>query len=192
VRTSLDLSPEIGKHGRIAIIGVGSDLRGDDAAGVEVIRGLRRRVRSSRVLLIEAGVAPENFTSRIKRFRPTLIIVVDAADFGGEPGETISVEAEAVGGIPISTHTMPISLLAEYLGEETGARVIFLGVQPKEVGLGSRMSEEVQGSIKGIVDALAKMLRSHSRSSALGRGARVIPKRPLTCRRRQARTPSSS
>lgn len=156
----LELSSIMQRAKRVAVIGIGSDLRGDDAAGVEVVRRLKQRVRSPRVMLLEAGVAPENFTSRIKDFRPSLVIIVDTADFGGEPGEVILAEARAITGVSISTHTMPLSLLAEYLNEETGAKVFLLGIQPKRVGFGARMSREVERALGKLVNAFAESLRS--------------------------------
>ncbi|MCS7131657.1 MAG: hydrogenase maturation peptidase HycI [Hadesarchaea archaeon] len=156
----LDLRSVVQGSERVAIIGVGSDMRGDDAAGVEVARRLRQRVRSPRVVVLEAGVAPENFTSRIKKFRPSLVIIVDTADFGGRPGETILAQAKAITGLSVSTHAMPLSFFAEYLGEETNAKVVFLGVQPKRVDFGARMSREVKKAIGKLVDALAESLQS--------------------------------
>jgi len=60
------------------------EMRGDDAAGIEVVRRLRHKLKSSKVLLVEGGVAPENFTSNIRRFKPSHVIFIDATDFGAE------------------------------------------------------------------------------------------------------------
>lgn len=155
-----DLHSVIKGSKRVAVIGVGSDMRGDDVAGVEIVRRLRQHVKSPRVMLLEAGVAPENFTARIKKFRPSLVIIVDTADFGGEPGEAILAQAKAITGLSISTHTMPLSLFAEYLSEETDAKVVLLGIQPRRVGFGARVSREVERAIGKLVDALAESLRS--------------------------------
>ena len=35
---------------------------------------------------MEAGPAPENFTGPLRRFRPDLVLLVDAAQMDAEPG----------------------------------------------------------------------------------------------------------
>lgn len=146
----------------MAIVGIGSDMRSDDAAGIEVVRRLRRGLSSPNVLLIEAGVAPENFTAEIRKFEPSHVILIDATDFGSEPGATILSEPEAITGRPISTHTMPLSLLAGYLRAQTTAKVVLLGIQPSSTGMGARMSEKVKGAVDELSAALLAQLSHHN------------------------------
>lgn len=150
----LELSSFLKGAGRVAIIGVGSELRGDDVAGLEVVRRLRRKLKSPKVLLVEGGVAPENFTAEIRRFKPSHVFIVDATDFGAEPGEVILAEPEAVVGQSISTHTMPLSILASYLREQTGAKVLLMGVQPASAMMGATMSEQVMRAIDELTATL--------------------------------------
>ena len=56
------LSKSLNKAGRIALVGIGSELHGDDAVGVLVARKLSaacRRVAGSRVRAFDGGTAPE-------------------------------------------------------------------------------------------------------------------------------------
>ena len=56
---------------RVAILGVGNEMKGDDGAGVRVVRELSQRMPATPgVLLVDAGQAPENFTGPLRRFRP--------------------------------------------------------------------------------------------------------------------------
>ena len=70
---------------RIAVVGVGTELCRDDAAGLYLVdqlcakTGLAAGVPNERLLLIKGGPAPENFTGLIKAFRPNLLVVADAA-----------------------------------------------------------------------------------------------------------------
>jgi len=48
----LDLRSALEGAERVAIVGVGSDLRGDDAIGLEVVRRLRKRLKSRFFVLI--------------------------------------------------------------------------------------------------------------------------------------------
>ncbi len=80
---------------RVAIVGIGNELRCDDAAGSLVARGLhdlQQAVNGSRplvyeTLVIDAGEAPENITGNLRTFKPGLILFIDAAEMGKAPGD---------------------------------------------------------------------------------------------------------
>jgi hydrogenase 3 maturation protease len=154
-----DLSSFLKGATRVVVMGVGSEMRGDDAAGMEVVRGLQGVLKPPHVFLIEGGVAPENFTSQIRRFKPSHVIFIDATDFGAEPGEVVLAEPKAIIGQSISTHTMPLSMLAKYLREQTGAKVVLLGIQPARAQMGAKMSGAVKSSIKRVEEILLRELR---------------------------------
>jgi hydrogenase maturation protease HycI len=142
----------------VVVVGVGSEMRGDDAAGVEVVRGLRGALRSPNVLLIEGGVAPENFTLQMRRFRPSHIIFIDAADFGAGPGDVVLAEPDAITGHSISTHTIPLSILARYLQGEMKAKVALVGIQPARAHMSAGMSKAVKDSIRRVKEMLVREL----------------------------------
>src|SRR5512146_590776 len=92
-KTSLSLHPpqlrSNGKAPRVAIVGIGNSLRSDDAAGILITRTLAQQecaADKDRVLIVEAGHAPENHTAELRVFAPDVILLVDAADMGKEPG----------------------------------------------------------------------------------------------------------
>ncbi len=154
-----DLSSFLKGATRVAVVGVGSEMRGDDAAGMKVVRRLREMLNSPNLLFIEGGVAPENFTSQIRRFEPSHVIFIDATDFGAEPGEVVLAEPEAITGQSVSTHTMPLSILAKYIREQTGAKIALLGIQPARAQMGVEMSGAVKDSIKRVEEILLGRLR---------------------------------
>lgn len=117
----------------LAIVGIGSDLRGDDIAGLLVVRELHAALARSRpktIRLFNGGTAPENLTGEIVRFQPSHILLVDAADLGLKPGTATLIESEFIDGISFSTHVLPLSILAEYLKHALACHVIILGIQP--------------------------------------------------------------
>jgi hydrogenase maturation protease HycI len=156
----LELSFFLKGANRVAIVGIGSEMRGDDAAGIEIVRGLGQKLKSSKVLLVEGGVAPENFTSHIRRFKPSHVIFIDATDFKAEPGEVILAESDAITGQSISTHTLPLSMLASYLREQTGAKIVLLGIQPARAQMGAQMSEQIKNTVEKVNEALLRELSS--------------------------------
>src|SRR5690349_19061121 len=81
------LSSGAGAGSRLAVIGIGQELCGDDGAGCAVIQSLQeRRGPSETFLALDGGCAPENQTGPLRRFRPSLVVLVDAAQMGIEPG----------------------------------------------------------------------------------------------------------
>ncbi|KXA99751.1 hypothetical protein AKJ48_01770 [candidate division MSBL1 archaeon SCGC-AAA261O19] len=145
---------------QVAILGVGSELRGDDAAGVKVVRNLKEKLDSPKLLLIDAGSVPENFTSKVRNFNPTHIILIDAVDFGEEPGKIAHVNPEDIVGQVTSTHRLPLSILMNYLRERTGAEVILIGIQSAQVKMGSEMTAQVEDGVRELVGFLTRKFGS--------------------------------
>jgi hydrogenase 3 maturation protease len=142
---------------RIALLGIGNTLRSDDAAGVWVARRLsesRFLPHPEWVLILDAGPAPENRTAELRTFSPDFVILVDAAEMGERPGVIRWIGMDEIDGISATTHTLPLSMLAKYLSLELGCEVKLLGVQPKTVEVGERISAEVDRSISEIVNGV--------------------------------------
>ncbi|MGB4564487.1 MAG: hydrogenase maturation peptidase HycI [Dethiobacteria bacterium] len=129
---------------KIAVLGVGSTLRSDDAAGMYFIELLESLVNKENVLLIAGSTAPENFTGVIKNFAPDILFIVDAAHVGGAPGEARVIPVEDISGISFSTHMLPLPVLLKYLEAEVPCEVICIGIQPKCTEAGFSLSEEVR------------------------------------------------
>jgi len=116
---------------RLVIIGVVSELNCDDAVGLLAARSLKRKLEHTPgILILEAGSLPENVTSPLRRYRPALVVLIDAADMGQPAGTIRLLPVEAITGMSFSTHTMPLSILARYLEQEIGCRVVVVGIQP--------------------------------------------------------------
>ena len=142
---------------RVAIVGIGNTLRSDDAAGVLVVRALTEfrlfRDRES-VLVVDAGHAPENGTSILRRFEPDIVLLIDAVDTGEAPGSIRWVEMDEIEGMSASTHSMPLSMLASYLNWELKCEVTLLGIQLKSNEVGETLSAEAARAVEEIVEVL--------------------------------------
>jgi hydrogenase 3 maturation protease len=104
---------------RIAALGVGSELRADDVAGILVSQKLdkdaKRISRAIELKVFLGYTAPENLSGEIKKFKPTHVMIIDTADIGKKPGEVALFTPEDSGGISFSTHKLPIKVLAQCL-----------------------------------------------------------------------------
>jgi hydrogenase 3 maturation protease len=95
------LKEHFGAAHRLAILGAGSVLKADDAAGVRVAEALQAALTPERcpnLLLCAGETAPENFSGKIKGFAPTHLLVLDAADLGRAPGAIVEIQPKDVGG----------------------------------------------------------------------------------------------
>ena len=148
-----------GRPLRISLIGIGNELGGDDAAGVIFIRRLQAEIpRSGTLQMIEAGAAPENFTGAARHFRPDLILLVDAADFGAEAGEIALLDWRDAAGFSASTHSLPLHVLAAYLAAELNCPVHLVGVQPLSLEFNAPLSASVDQAIQELVAEFKALL----------------------------------
>ena len=140
---------------RTAILGVGQELRGDDAVGLEVARRLQMKLSGREdVLILLAGPAPENFTGALRRFAPQRVILVDAALMGEPPGAARWLDWRQAGGFSASTHSLPLSALAGYLEVELGCTVQIMGVQPAGNELGRPLSVQAKKGVRRAVSLI--------------------------------------
>jgi len=110
------------------------------------------RFRKEGWLSIPARQAPENFLGKIERLAPGLLVVVDAVEMGLPPGEIRRIPAERAETLWGSTHSLPLNFLLSRLGETT--RVVFIGIQPKDLSLGEGLSPEVLEGAVRLIGAL--------------------------------------
>jgi hydrogenase maturation protease HycI len=137
---------------RVAVVGVGNELNGDDAAGTQVAAKLKAVSGfPEHFLPINAGSIPENASGVLRRFQPDVVILVDAADFGGETGEVKWLEAEEIGGMSASSHTLPLPVLGQFLEAELNCKVEYLGIQPESIVFDTPVSLTVSRSIARVV-----------------------------------------
>lgn len=150
--------PQVGGQHRIAWVGVGSELNGDDAAGLWVIRGLAPMLKGEpHILCLESGVNPENALGPLRKFEPDLVVMVDAADFGEAAGSIRFIDSREVDGISFSTHSLPLNLITAYLGSELDCPVWLLGIQPESLEFAAPLTIEVQNAVDEIIVELSKI-----------------------------------
>jgi hydrogenase 3 maturation protease len=137
--------------GKTVILGVGNTLKGDDGIGPAFVERIKGMVPA---VCIDAGVTPENYTGPVAKEKPDTILIVDAAHLGLEPGSYEMLTTGDIARTGFTTHDASPAQFLEYLAERTGARICFLGVQPKSMKPGDEMSEPVRVAL----DVLARQL----------------------------------
>src|SRR3989304_9595240 len=157
--TVIDSNQSWGEMSGTIVLGIGNRLGGDDAAGVCVVDMLNQRRHRAKALLpteimaIDAGTAPESYTSVIRQHRPDLLILVDAADMGLPTGALRTITPEKISVLSFSTHSMPLSMFISYVEEFCG-KVLLVGVQPERTETGERISKAVRKRVKKLAEAI--------------------------------------
>ena len=152
----------------VVVIGVGSEMRGDDAFGVLAARELSAALEGGApgradIQVIEGGTAPENLAERVARSSPGTVVLVDAADFGGSPGELRLLDPDELGWdlgglFGGATHAPSLELLATYLIKRCGARTIILAAQPASTEFGAEISPPLRAAASRAAEALLQAL----------------------------------
>jgi len=142
---------------RVVLVGIGSPIRGDDAVGLRIVELLEGR-KLSDVLLLSTEIVPESYTSRIREFEPTHVLMIDAAHFEGKPGEGRIIPTQKIGGVTLSTHNLPLTIFADYIRNTLCSNVALLGIQYKNNAFGEGLTPEVEVGAKKIAEVLYRVL----------------------------------
>jgi hydrogenase 3 maturation protease len=141
------------------VLGIGNRLGGDDAAGTLVVDMLDQSRDTPSLFLtteftaIDAGTAPESYTSAIRRQQPQLLILVDAADMALPPGSLRRIAPEKISILSFSTHSMPLSVFVSYVEKFCG-KLVLVGVQSQQIETGMGISKAVRKSVKRLAETI--------------------------------------
>ena len=139
---------------RVVVAGIGNPIRRDDFVGVKIVQDLKNKV-SKNVCLIECETVPESFMQEIVDFKPSHVLLVDAAILGMKPGETRLVFPEQVTNFPaVTTHVLPLRIFCEYITKMTATKIALLLIEPEDTEFGEGLSPTVQA----VADKLAENL----------------------------------
>jgi hydrogenase 3 maturation protease len=162
LRTNLQQRLENGS--RIGVLGVGSELRADDVAGILVAQRIKKLTGDKKtgpeIETFIGATAPENLTGEIKRFHPSHLVIVDAADLDAEPGTISVMDPDSIGGTTFCTHSLPLKVMIDYLLESFDCRVTIIGIQPKSLAVGAPVSKEVLEAVESLSAMLCDDLMS--------------------------------
>lgn len=98
---------------KILIAGVGNELKQDDAFGIELARSLSTEgTLSQNVKVMEVGIGGIHLVQELHEGYDVLVIA-DAVDYGGEPGQVYLRELESIGDI----EKMPTDEMRTFLAD---------------------------------------------------------------------------
>lgn len=158
-----------GENYRIAILGVGNDLKGDDGIGWYVVDKLAKIFKEDKNLLLIKTSVPENHTKEIREFAPNILIIIDAADFKERPGTIKYITEDQISDTFISTHTTPLTVFLRLYQEDMPIKkpVFIIGIQKKTVEFGQSITPQVKKSGDLIANLIVKLYKEKTISESL-------------------------
>ncbi|MGQ9788733.1 MAG: hydrogenase maturation protease [Candidatus Hadarchaeaceae archaeon] len=148
---------------RKLVVGLGNMLFKDEGVGVKCVELLREMDLGSDVKIVDGATLGLDLLEEIKGF--DRVVLIDAVDMGREPGYLVSFRAEEllkiVGGKKFSLHEInlvDVIQLGKQLGYELD-KVRIVGIQPKEVGWGDRLSEVIEKKLPELVGRVLSELK---------------------------------
>lgn len=163
---------------RIAVVGIGQGCRQDDAVGIFIVQDLFIKLSGGqepplklyekefltavgRVRLYQGHETPESLTGSLRKFLPTHVLFIDAAQLAEAPGTMELVPISMIQGETLSTHDLPLSILGEFLEKDMGSKVMLLGIQPLSIQLGYEkgLSKAVAEAVSTVSDTIIQVLK---------------------------------
>jgi hydrogenase 3 maturation protease len=141
------------------VVGIGNELNGDDAAGILAAQKIWAGCQiPANCLSIVAGSIPENASGPLRKFGPDLVIFIDAADSGQTAGTISWLSEDSIGGFSASSHTLPLTVLGQFLRNELGCQVVYMGIQPLSIEYLEEVSPQVENAVNQVVETLQTIL----------------------------------
>ncbi len=150
------LQPLRGK--KTVLVAVGNPLRRDDGVGMYIGERVAQRALPPFSVVL-AGFTPERVFEDILREQPAKVVFIDAASFGGEPGEVRVLSEDEIIATTLSTHTFPLPILARMITKEAGCPVFFVGIQPQDVSFGEGLTGRVQEAAQALIAYLEEVVQ---------------------------------
>ena len=143
---------------RLAVVGIGDECIPSDRLGMQAARRIERDNLPG-VRVFYAGTVPESITGPLRKYRPDHVLFLDAAEMGERPGTVAVIAPGKISAGLLSTHVLPLSVVMDYVGEETGAGVTLLGLQPESSDPGEELSREDQEYLDRTLRQVSAVLR---------------------------------
>jgi hydrogenase maturation protease len=146
---------------RIAVIGIGNPLMGDDGAGVAVLEILRHRGLPRGVEIIELGSGGLTLLHRMEGFDN--VVLVDAVDFRGEPGEVRVFspdDVRSVKTISYSLHDVDILKVIDLARqmEQCPEVIMIAAIQPESLNPSTELSPSVSTNLQELTDRVQELV----------------------------------
>ena len=141
--------------GSVLVVGIGNTLRSDDGFGPALISRIEGSVK---VNCLDVGLSPENYIGKIIKLKPDVIIFVDAVSMDAPVATIKLIKEDQIHMYGFSTHNMSPKLMIENIKDQINTKIFMLGVQPKSLEFGEKISQELSDALDSLKTILLEIL----------------------------------
>ncbi|MCX8152969.1 MAG: hydrogenase 3 maturation endopeptidase HyCI [Candidatus Bathyarchaeota archaeon] len=142
---------------KVVVAGIGNPIRRDDFVGMKIVQDLKGKAPAN-ICLIECETVPESFIQDIVDFKPSHVLIIDAAFLGLQPGAVRLVSPEQVANFAaVTTHVLPLRIFCEYIKKMTTAKIALLLIEPENTEFGEGLTPRVQTTAEEIMKILIEL-----------------------------------
>jgi len=143
---------------KVAFVGVGHPLRGDDYVGSFIIKALmKKRIQTDKLVLFDAEDGVEWVMSRIREPNPRHLVLLDACEMNARPGKIALIPLAETDYPFFTTHGIPLKLLVTNLLPSVDTSI--LAIQPGRMEFNASISDAVLTAASTITNFIAAALR---------------------------------
>ncbi len=139
---------------KTVVLGIGQPDHGDDGVGPLLAEKIGDRAN---LVSLVCDELPENHTAAVIEQKPQVVLLLDAVDFNGRPGQVVLLQAEDLGPVHCSAHHASLQPLMQYLAAATGAQIRLLGIQPEKTTAGTGLCASVQETVEMLQALLSRV-----------------------------------
>jgi len=136
----------------IILLGIGNSLHSDDGAGPYLADML---LDFPGITAFNCGTAPENFTGLVRKLKPDLLLIADAAEMGLPPGSIRIIPPEKIHDTAVGTHMLPLYHLVDFLADPS-RKTLIIGIQPASLAFGGHLSGPVESALNELKMMIAE------------------------------------
>jgi len=145
----------------VKIIGFGNKYRSDDGIGIRIVEELEKLDYFKNIEIIDGGTSGTDLIFLIKGC--SKIIIIDAIDAGQNVGDVVNIQISDVEEFikrdykSLSLHDLNLADILKLIKAlKINADISIIGVKPKKIDFGDRLSPEIEEKIPEIISLVKK------------------------------------
>jgi len=147
----------------LTLLGIGNILRQDEGIGVHVVNHIQEHYETPGLEIVDGGTSGLSLLPYIEN--RDRLLVVDAVDFGREPGYIgilRNEEVPAFFGLKASLHHLGLMdvLAAAQLLDQAPRELCLVGIQPESLATGLALSATLEQRLPELVATVLEQLRA--------------------------------
>jgi len=147
----------------VKIIGFGNKYRSDDGIGIRVIEELEKLDFFKNIEIINGGTSGTDLIFLIKGCGK--LIIIDAIDAGQDIGDVVNIKVDDIEEFvkrdcnSLSLHDLNLADILKLIKAlKMNADISIIGVKPKNIDFGGRLSPEIEKKIPEIISMIKKRI----------------------------------